>query len=697
MALHRNQTIKNEIAKRNHKAKTRYFSKTMPIKTNYNSRPTSTSYSIRDPLTQIRLKHGSLSISRAQNDIKIKICHAMNQLNDLDSRSVGVSLLHTITDKLPDKLLHLIIEPFYTINHDLKALCRKECALLIGYIGSKRGTTRTFYKYLPKLVANLSRRAHDCDSRVREACGDSFGRITKQCIRYTSATSSSAAQPIDKSDERISKIMKPIIRNIEKCISPHSITGNFICLSNVVLAADAHLTMTHIITICKCIISNIINIRDARTHVSLLFCIDKLMMVAAPLISSTTKSNQNPLKKLKNADNTDYFCALLAIIMDGLANKDWNVRIHSVKAIHTVGLVFAHIENKPEIDSNRMEILAHLERMKYDKISNVRNAATMALSVWIDIDQDTNEHLPHELNDANNHDQDAVVDVVPSIDIKELQLKDALEKPWFDKKEAIATDTEMMKEEKECDDNGTALILQQQQLMLKTIKNLESYIHREIGSIKSRVHSVERDLQRIKELQQNDEWMRDNAKANDAAHGLRPKTANIVLPSKVKRNVVAPKHIVSDAETVCMNRLMNSNAESKETEPVVTDTAGATTMSVDSNETQIINLNEELLNIIQMDNNTHLIEWLVTHQKYQLFEIIDERLMVSLIYRITQLLKNAKYVHDIGAFLKKEFVNGREAIPKRFALPEQLKGEFIKTINQNQNIKHYVEHIQNAV
>merc|ERR1719334_3091248 len=92
--------------------------------------------SLNDPLRGIRMKHGSLTSTAAQNDIKLKICCAMNQLNDLDSRSVGVSILHSLIEKCPDKLLHLIIEPFSTINSNLSALCRKELCLLIVENGS---------------------------------------------------------------------------------------------------------------------------------------------------------------------------------------------------------------------------------------------------------------------------------------------------------------------------------------------------------------------------------------------------------------------------------------------------------------------------------------------------------------------------------------------------------------------------------
>merc|ERR1739840_92764 len=94
------------------------------------------------------------------------------------------------------------------------------------------------------------------------------------------------------------------------------------------------------------------------------------------------------------------------------------------------------------------------------------------------------------------------------------------------------------------------------------------------------------------------------------------------------------------------------------------------TMSVYSDETQIINLNEQLLNVIQLDNNTELIRFLLQNDNFCLFECIDERLMISLVYRVTQLLTN-----DIGAFLKKEFVLHSHSIPNGFSLPNQLKME----------------------
>ena len=655
------------------------LSKTLPPKSFDTS-----SNMIRDPLTQIRVKHGSLTISSAQNEIKLKICNAINQLNDMDSRSVGLSILQSIINNIPGKLLHLVIEPFYAVNNELKALCRKEIALLIGYIGSNRGCTLSFFKYLHKLIANLSKRAQDSDSRVREACADSFGRITKQCIRFSQLSSN------DKdSNEVIHKMMKPIMKSIQKCISPNSITGNFLCLSNVVMAADSHLNITHIVVICKCIISNIINVRDSKTHCSLLQCVEKLMTCSAALISSTSKSNKNPLKKVQNADDTDYFSALLAIIIDGLSNNDWNVRNGALKAIHSVGVVFASIPDKPEIDQNRDEIIAHLQRLKYDKISNVRSTAIIALAVWSDIDQmsDIKESM-HDLNiSGNNQEND-------DEDIDDLQTNEFTEKPWFDKPSEhdikLKDDVNAKKEEKECvDDNGNSLILQQQQLMFKTIKNLESFIHREVGSIKSRIHSVERDMQRFKVMQQNNEWSKDNKRAN--RHQSRPKTAHNFVSSSHPHSIsTALGYDPSNPKTES-----RQSTEMKENENVTL--GDSETMSIYSDETQIINLNEQLLNIIQLDNNTELIQWLVQNDNYPLFECIDERLMISLIYRITQLLKNKKYVNDIGSFLKKEFVIRSETIPKDFTLPDQLKTEFLNSINEHENLQPFAVQIADAV
>lgn len=195
------------------------------------------------------MKHGSVTNTAAQNDIKLKICCAMNQLNDLDSRSVGVSILRSFIEKCPDKLLHLVIEPFYTINSNLSALCRKELCLLIGYLGSERAHTTLFQnKFLFKLIANLSKRSTDSDSRVRGACGQSVGQITDRCVN-------NCADPTRR-QQLIDKILKPMIKQIEKQSSPHAITGNFTCLSNVVAAASHHLKESHLDAICKCMLAN---------------------------------------------------------------------------------------------------------------------------------------------------------------------------------------------------------------------------------------------------------------------------------------------------------------------------------------------------------------------------------------------------------------------------------------------------------
>merc|ERR1712150_217517 len=107
-------------------------------------------------------------------------------------------------------------------------------------------------------------------------------------------------------------------------------------------------------------------------------------------------------------------------------------------------------------------------------------------------------------------------------------------------------------------------------------------------------------------------------------------------------------------------------------------------LSIYSDNTQIINLNEQLLNIIKLDNNQQLIEWLIQNDDIKLFQFIDQRLMISLIYRITQLIKTNKYINDICQFLKKEFVfDDQQQIDSfSFSLPNPLKTEFLNSLNE---------------
>ena len=460
------------------------------------------------------MKHGSVTSTAAQNDIKLKICCAMNQLNDLDSRSVGVAILQSLIEKSPDKLLHLIVEPFYTINPNLSALCRKELCLLMGCLGSKRANTALFHsKYLFKLISNLSKRSADSDSRVRDACGQSVAQITKRCV--DSSTDPTRRQLIDK-------ILKPILKQIEKCPSPHSITGNFICLSNVVLSASHHLRESHLDAICKCITSGIHHKRHCRSHIAMLLCIDKLIYIAH-----------------RSFINSAHFPPLLAILIDALSNNDWNVRHQAVTAIHSLGVCHRHQNpTVPQIEKHRDEITAHLERLKYDKVSNVRNVASETLTLWIDTECIDNEERPAEdtLNALNRADGlNAVTTTVDANIAADEVFGDKLESipletPWFDRHEKKDRDdgsAANQQHESDGSDHGVrdsaggdghSLMLQQQQLMLKTIQNLESYIRREVGGLKTRIHSVERDLQRIKVSQQNKEWMHENHRQNEARH-----------------------------------------------------------------------------------------------------------------------------------------------------------------------------------
>lgn len=410
----------------------------------------------------------------------------------------------------------------------------------------------------------------------------------------------------------------------------------------------------------------------------MLLCIDKLIYIAHRSFISSS-----------------HFPPLLAILIDGLSSNDWNVRHQSVTAIHSLGVSHYHQNpTVPQIEKHRDEIMAHLERLKYDKVSNVRNVASETLTLWMDTENDC--VADNEMNGTNELKELNCTTLDGDIDGDEI-LEDKLElisheKPWFDRLEKKERDDGVNETggnahesgNSDNDDHGDhddrndrgvtdnvhgdshSLLLQQQQLMLKTIQNLESYIRREVGGLKTRIHAVERDLQRMRVSQQNKEWMHENERQNDRQ------------------------------QIQCRKRVMENTMKLKE-EAVVERLPDQTeTMSMYSDQTQTINLNQQLLNIIKLDNNTELIQWLIETQNHQLMGQIDQRLMVSLIYRVTQLLKNKKYTNDIISFLKKEFVAG-SIEESAVSLPCQLKSEFIGTLRDIESVAPFLCDIVNAL
>ena len=437
---------------------------------------------------------------------------------------------------------------------------------------------------------------------------------------------------------------------------------------------------------------------------SIILCIEKLIYITHRSFISSS-----------------HFPPLLAILIDGLSSNDWNVRHQSVTAIHSLGMSHYHQNpTVPQIEKHRDEIMAHLERLKYDKVSNVRNVASETLAIWMDTENDCiaeNELTANGLTETDKVDKvKALRQATSTIDIGTDDIMEdkldliSLEKPWYDRHERKDRDDGAngtglgSNEHDECGgsdhndhgvidrvadrvtdhhDNehgdGHSLLLQQQQLMLKTIQNLESYIRREVGGLKTRIHAVERDMQRIKVSQQNKEWMHENRRENE-----RNERNERIQP----RRATSTRKRVSDS--------LIPTFQSKK-EKLVQDLPGQTeTMSMTSDQTQVINLNQQLLNIIKLDNNTELIQWLIQTQNQQLFEQIDQRLMVSLIYRVTQLLKNKKYTNDIISFLKKEFVTG-DIEQSAVSLPSQLKSEFIGTLREIESIEPFINDIVKAL
>lgn len=810
----------------------------------------------RDPLTLIRMKHGSLTTPGAKHEIRIKICTALNQLNDSDARCVGLDVLRKIITNIDAPLLPLVFNCLYPLsketsmthtshnssrmidanprnrisfnNHNhqfmIKPLCRKEYALLYGYIATQRGNTKQVFKSLSKLCHSLLRASHDNDNRVRIACADSFAKITKCAINYQIEHCDLDSKYKTESyfnaiDGVLNRICRPIYKSFieKKSTHPFMIAGNLLCLSAIIEAADSNLSIYQIKHMSQAMLGCVNSIRDQKSHVELLKCIQTLIVCAGTIITGHKSQFNGSGNQLNN--DIDIFSSILAIIMDSFSHNDWMVRNAGLNAIHAIGLIFGSVKDKPEIESNRQEIMAHLQRLRFDKVSNVRKTATIAQTVWSVSINNKNNKQNNSQDSMMNHISTASMKRVtlPSLDkIKnkycnnqrarsagavndlnnpmpeetelDLEIQEMTHRPWFDTKSQIDSKHELKKQEsshgllsassksfdesvsKEEKTNDAAIVrpitpavatdnveivneqhlhanklhkqlLQQQQLMLKSMKNLESFVKREISEIKSRVHTVERDVHRFLIDKQNENQNQNQTQTQTQHHYPTPpqtnsnhnhnqinhqklryvkkqrKTWNLqprrniemmsnprTFENNTEVNLFTPKTVVSDndakldqsdaqSENGCNSTTMTAAFDGdNEDNDIIDDTC---TMSCTDNND--LNINEQLLQIIQLDNNILLVQWLNKMSKYILFEYVDQRLMISLLYRVTQMLKNNEYVTDIATFIKKEFAAGKENIPKNFSLPNPLKQDFMDNVCKYEDLKSFSQQIADCL
>ncbi|ETO28221.1 hypothetical protein RFI_08912 [Reticulomyxa filosa] len=576
---------------------------------------------LTNSITSIRLKHGNLTSSAARHELQICICNALNQLNDNDARSNGVKTLQNIVVNIDHKLLPLLLECMYPVNGDQKQMCRKEYAHLFAFIAMKKYNCPEFVDNVFKMCKNLCQRAQDSDKSVRNACGNAAGEITKYALEYVGK---------DKAVEMLNKILKAPIISLEKnACNPFCFSGIFEVISFVIINANINICL-QAEKLSQLLLKYITTVRDKNGHIELLVCIEKLIQFGVEQVK-------------------DHLSSFIVVILDSLNSKEWMIRKQAIQCLHCLALIFPNAQNKQEIsDQFLKDIVAHLERLKFDKIPKVRTDAAVALAAWT--------NTVENINVKNQNPAILPTENIESVNLTQVSQDtisdEMLNKPWFDQSEEKSIDDSQKTEpvvndstnnsncgifqSKSLDDNAgtnatnsknnnqnTAFYkqwLQQQQLMLKSIKELEHYVRSEISEMKSRIHSIERQ---IKGATVNYE------KSREESIEAFPNECNI---------------------------------------------------SVVSDETKGTDWNEQFLTLIELENTNDLIhcinEFVVHNKCVALREYIDPRLFVSLTYRLIQMIQHNEFLEDIEQFLKREFIT-YQSVDIHVSLPKILQLAFL--------------------
>jgi len=301
-----------------------------------------------DPMADIHLRHVPFS-KPARNALLNKILALLNRLNDVDTRDSSLNSLHVIARSIDARNIPVFLNALYPLSNGQKPLCRQAHVGLFGKLARIHRTK--MQPYLPKVIANLSKRVVDKDSRVREGVARSFGEIVACCMDSSGNIS-------------IHQFFRGLFKSLARSESYAQI-GAAMAIRAIISNSGIFITSA-LPKLCPKLLKMLID-RNSKALTELLYCAGALVSVS------------------KNGI-VQWLAEFIVAFSDGLRSTDWKTRKAALDCFLIVGVAFQDVKTTNHtneiLQQAKTELMPFLGTMKYDKIVNVRKLAKETNKVW---------------------------------------------------------------------------------------------------------------------------------------------------------------------------------------------------------------------------------------------------------------------------------------------------------------------------
>jgi len=570
-----------------------------------------------NPLQDIYALHVPGS-KRAKAKIQAKVLQALNKLIDVDTRKVGTRTVINILSSIAPQTLPMILSCLYHIDWNAKPLCRREYILLIGEAIRIHGSN--LEKNLSRIINNLVKRCQDADSRVREACADTFADLVTFAI------------PRQKFDEVISSVFNSLFKVCQKADS-FAKAGASQALQSIFLEMDTEVCF-YVSTLCPRLLNCwATNQKKVQIH-QLSACralIDKGKISVCPWLPE-----------------------FLAIFVDHGRSSDWLVREQSILCLKSVAQTF---RSKPEENIQKIlsgsfsEIHCLLEKLRFDKIVNVRNEAAKCLKIWTSTQNhiESCENIVGEISPLLlNEEKESLIETENFCELSE--------RSWF---QPPSETTE--------------------QVFEKAKKALNLPLQNEVGNPK--LSAKETNVNKINENQ---------------FEQLSTQMCSIIseLESRMMQQFSLLNERISNLEVSLQEMNLNPNEIDQELNSTQEATASSMCSSTENQlwSAVVMYLNENNVHdayhtVLYASDDLCLVRLIM--ETGAVFDIIEEKTIHGLVYRIVQMIQSQSFLQNVIPYLHESFSSVSKSLP---SLPPELKSALIESL-ENIPIDQTVVHL----
>ena len=194
-------------------------------------------------------------------------------------------------------------------------------------------------EFLPKIVQLLGKRIREGDPHVNQGCADAIGSVVGICLK---------GQQLEDCNRHLAIILKTFFHVFSRG-SKYSQIGAAMCVTKVVQTSSVECLSIVIDDVVHKLVE-VMKMPSCKAHLQIMEAILSLILA----------SEDNPDLLRQNVR------VLLPVVVENMANSDWNVRKISIEVMYTISMLAPDV-----LQPHRKDLLTTLNHLRFDKVTIV--------------------------------------------------------------------------------------------------------------------------------------------------------------------------------------------------------------------------------------------------------------------------------------------------------------------------------------